>query len=102
MLIGILFVAVALVPNPVTAQSPSENSAAAQLPQNPVDGHGAHGESSDSPRWRFMQDGVVFLTFNRQARPRGGHRVRLAELVDGHGASGSGHWHPHAHRHVQS
>ena len=66
-----LLVAVALVPYPLTAQSPSQSPTGAELPQNPVDGHAAHRESSDSPRWRFMQDGVVFLTFNRQARPRG-------------------------------
>ena len=66
-----LFVALALVPYPVTAQSPSQSPTGAELPQNPVDGHAAHRESSDSPQWRFMQDGVVFLTFSRQARPRG-------------------------------
>ena len=64
-------VLVALTHYATASQRPSESSVGVQEPQAPVDGHGAHQELSDSPEWRFMQDGVVFLTFNRQARPRG-------------------------------
>ena len=55
-----LFVMVALVPYPAASQ-----------PDALVDDHQAHQEPSGTPQWRFMQDGVAFLTFNRQARPRG-------------------------------
>ena len=66
-----VFVALALVPCSAAAQRPSESPIDNQEPQTPVGGHGARQESSDSPQWRFMQDGVAFLTFNRQGGPRG-------------------------------
>ena len=66
-----LFILVALVPCAAAAQHPSESPIDAHEPQTPVGGNGAHQESSDSPQWRFMQDGVAFLTFNRQGGPRG-------------------------------
>ncbi len=64
------FVVVALGPYAAEAQRPSDSPVGDQE-QTPVVGRGEHRESSESPSWRFMQDGVVFLTFNRQARPRG-------------------------------
>ena len=66
-----LFVVVALAPSVAASQFPSESPPSDQEPQTPVGSHAAHQESSDSPQWRFMQDGAVFLTFNRQAKPRG-------------------------------
>ena len=67
----VLFVMVALVPYAAASQPSSESLLGDQEPDAPVDDHRAHQESSGTPQWRFMQDGVAFLTFNRQARPRG-------------------------------
>ena len=66
-----LFVVAALVSSAAASQLPSESSTGDQETQTPVGGHAAHEDSSDPPQWRFMQDGAVFLTFNRQAKPRG-------------------------------
>ena len=50
-------------------------SAAGQPQQVIDDAHvsrqSQHEHRSPSSEWRFMQDGVVFLTFNRQGKPRG-------------------------------
>jgi hypothetical protein len=44
--------------------------AAPALAQEPATGQHEHMQMSDQG-WQFMQDGIVFGTFNRQGSPRG-------------------------------